>query len=236
MCSPRGEPSATLPPTAFVSFIQNHDQIGNRAFGERLPAIAAPEAVKALAAVYLLLPQIPMLFMGEEWDAAQPFPFFCDFGPALADAVRNGRRDEFARFPAFADPAVRARIPDPLAVETFLAAKLNWDDLNREPHASRFAWYRRILDIRRTEVIPLLRRIGHGGQYAVKGDSAVSVHWAIAGSGTLALDANLSGDACNGFAEAAGRVILSIGDTGTGGTFGPWAVRWSIRDEASLAP
>ncbi len=81
---PRGEPSAGLPPTAFVGFIQNHDQIGNRAFGERLSAIAPPEAVRAVAAVYLLLPQIPMLFMGEEWGATQPFPFFCDFAGDLA--------------------------------------------------------------------------------------------------------------------------------------------------------
>ncbi len=89
---PRGEPSAHLPPTAFIGFIQNHDQIGNRPFGDRLTAIASPEAVRAVAAIYLLLPQVPMLFMGEEWAAAQPFPFFCDFGPDLAEAVREGRR------------------------------------------------------------------------------------------------------------------------------------------------
>ena len=108
---PRGEPSGALPPTAFVAFAQNHDQVGNRAFGDRLSAIASPEAVRAVGAVYLLLPQIPMLFMGEEWGAAQPFPFFCDFGPDLAQAVRKGRREEFARFPEFEDPAVRERIP-----------------------------------------------------------------------------------------------------------------------------
>ena len=88
---PRGEPSAHLPPTAFVSFLQNHDQVGNRAFGDRLTSMAAPRAVRALASVYLLLPQIPMMFMGEEFGASQPFPFFCDFEPELADAVRNGR-------------------------------------------------------------------------------------------------------------------------------------------------
>ena len=87
---PRGEPSAALPPTAFVAFIQNHDQVGNRPFGDRLTAIATPDAVRAVAAVYLLLPQVPMLFMGEEWGAAQPFPFFCDFGPELADRRAQG--------------------------------------------------------------------------------------------------------------------------------------------------
>ncbi len=97
----RGEPSANLPPAAFVAFIQNHDQVGNRAFGDRLSAIAPAAAVRAVAATYLLLPQVPMLFMGEEWAARQPFLFFCDFGAELADAVRDGRRAEFARFPEF---------------------------------------------------------------------------------------------------------------------------------------
>ena len=119
----RGEPSASLPPDAFVAFIQNHDQIGNRAFGERIGAFAPAETVRAIAAVYLLSPQVPMLFMGEEWASAQPFPFFCDFEGDLADAVRNGRREEFARFPEFRDPAMRERIPDPLAEATFRSAK-----------------------------------------------------------------------------------------------------------------
>jgi maltooligosyltrehalose trehalohydrolase len=72
----RGEPSAHLPPGAFIAFMQNHDQIGNRAFGERINAIASPEAVRAIAEIYLLLPQPPMLFMGEEWGSSQPFPSF----------------------------------------------------------------------------------------------------------------------------------------------------------------
>ena len=102
--APRGGPSGELPPDAFVSFIQNHDQIGNRAFGERLNMLASPEAMRALASVYLLAPQIPMLFMGEEWGATSPFPFFCDFTGELAEAVRKGRREEFSRFPEFSDP------------------------------------------------------------------------------------------------------------------------------------
>ena len=100
----RGEKCRYLPPDAFVSFIQNHDQIGNRAFGERVNALASREAVRAMAAIYLLLPQIPMLFMGEEWAASQPFPYFCDFDGELGDKVREGRRKEFAAFPAFKRP------------------------------------------------------------------------------------------------------------------------------------
>ena len=89
---------------AFVSFLQNHDQVGNRAFGDRLTSLAPVSAVRAAASVYLLLPQIPMIFMGEEFGADQPFPYFCDFEPELAAAVRNGRREEFAKFPEFQNP------------------------------------------------------------------------------------------------------------------------------------
>ena len=106
---PRGESTQQLPPSAFVAFLQNHDQIGNRAFGDRLGASVDPAAHRAGVTILLLAPWIPLLFMGEEWGARQPFLFFCDLEPALRDAVREGRRREFERFPAFADPAARAR-------------------------------------------------------------------------------------------------------------------------------
>jgi 1,4-alpha-glucan branching enzyme len=109
-----------------VSFIQNHDQVGNRAFGDRLTSFAPHEAVRAIVAIYLLLPQIPMLFMGEEFAASQPFPFFAHFEPELGEAVRKGRRAEFAKFPEFQDPQKRETIPDPTTQRTFLSAKLNW--------------------------------------------------------------------------------------------------------------
>ena len=149
--APRGGPSAGLPPTAFVSFIQNHDQIGNRAFGERLNSLAPAETIRALASVYLLAPQIPMLFMGEEWGETRPFLFFCDFKGKLADAVRKGRREEFSRFPEFADPERAAKIPDPLAEATFLASKLDWSRID----AAHLAYYRALLDARREYVRPL---------------------------------------------------------------------------------
>jgi malto-oligosyltrehalose trehalohydrolase len=115
----RSEAGRTLPPTAFVNFLQNHDQIGNRAFGERLTRLAPPAALAAAAAILLLAPGVPLLFMGEELGAITPFLFFCDFADALADSVRDGRRREFARLPGFASEEARQRIPDPLAVETF---------------------------------------------------------------------------------------------------------------------
>jgi malto-oligosyltrehalose trehalohydrolase len=224
----RGEPSGLLPPTAFIAFAQNHDQIGNRAFGERLGVLAAPEARRAVAAVYLLLPQIPMLFMGEEWDARQPFPFFCDFEPELAAAVRRGRRAEFARFPEFHDPAARAKIPDPTAEATFLSAKLAWSDPTEEPHAAALKWHRDILAVRRRTIAPLLPAIRRGGSFQVMGDAAVTVRWDAAAAGALTLDANLSGSIARGFAAPAGQVIWQQGRVDDDGGFAPFTVRWSI--------
>jgi hypothetical protein len=145
----RGEPSAQLPPTAFVAFTQNHDQIGNRAFGDRINQTATWPALRAVAAAYLLLPQIPMLFMGEEWGSKQPFPFVCDFPGTLGEAVRKGRREEFAKFPEFQDEANREKIPDPQSDSTFLAAKLRWDERDHPEHAAWVNFYRRILAVRR---------------------------------------------------------------------------------------
>ena len=225
----RGEPSAMLPPSAFVAFIQNHDQVGNRAFGDRLDALAPPEAVRAIAAAYLLLPQVPMLFMGEEWGATQPFPFFCDFGPDLADAVRKGRREEFARFPEFQDPAMRARIPDPMAEGTFASAKLRWEDAACGPHAERLDWYRRILAARHAEIVPRMAGIRRGGRAQVHGEGCVTVGWAVEGTGEgLHLLANLSARAAQMALPDAGRVIWHEGERVADGTVGPWTVRWSI--------
>jgi maltooligosyltrehalose trehalohydrolase len=204
-----------------VAFIQNHDQIGNRAFGERLDMVASAQAMRALSAIYLLLPQTPMIFMGEEWGEKQPFPFFCDFDGDLADSVREGRRQEFARFPEFAESKQRARIPDPLADATFESAKLNWALVD----ASRVARYRDLISIRRREIAPLLKQIKHGGDGVVYGDGAVEVRWSAGLHGTLSLSANLSETRVE-FPPSVGRAIWSEGDAGP--VLGPWSVRWSI--------
>src|SRR5690606_32314545 len=149
----RGEPSTEVPATGFVSFLQNHDQIGNRAFGERIAALAPPERVRALSAVFLLAPSPPLLFMGQEWGTRKPFPFFCDFGPELARAVTEGRRREFARFPEFSDPAARARIPDPSDPATFALAVLDWREPRRAAEAEWLAWHAQVLEVRRREIV-----------------------------------------------------------------------------------
>jgi maltooligosyltrehalose trehalohydrolase len=221
--APRGSPSADLSPDAFVSFIQNHDQLGNRAFGERLSSLAPPEAIRAVAGVYLLAPQVPMLFMGEEWGARQPFLFFCDFGGELAEAVRKGRREEFSRFPEFADPERVAKIPDPCAESTFLASKLDWTRVD----AAHLAFYRDLLKIRREVVQPLLPSILHGGEALVVGEQAVHVTWQ-AGERQLVLDANLSSSPVD-FPTSDVRPFWLCGDAGA--LFKPWTVRWGLIPE-----
>ncbi|TDR89746.1 malto-oligosyltrehalose trehalohydrolase [Enterovirga rhinocerotis] len=153
----RGTPSAHLPPAAFVNFLQNHDQVGNRAFGDRLAP--DPDRLALARAALLLAPQIPMLFMGEEWGASTPFRFFVDYDddPDLARAVREGRRREFRHFPAFADEAAAAAIPDPNAEATFAASVLDRAEASRPPHDAILADTRRLLAIRSREIVPVTR-------------------------------------------------------------------------------
>ncbi|MBX3619103.1 MAG: malto-oligosyltrehalose trehalohydrolase [Rhizobacter sp.] len=205
---PHGEPSAHLPSCAFVSFLQNHDQIGNRAFGERLSVLARPERLDAVYACLLLSPHVPMLFMGEEYAASTPFLYFCDFGPELAQAVSAGRRNEFARFAAFADASARARIPDPNAAATFAACKLQWAERETEPHAARLALVRRLLALRRECLVPRLAPSLGGGSYRFDG-GLLHVDWPLADGALWHLAANLSDTAVAGVAPPEGRSIHS---------------------------
>jgi malto-oligosyltrehalose trehalohydrolase len=225
---PRGEPTTGLPPTAFITFIQNHDQIGNRAFGDRISEITSTEALRAIAAVYLLLPQVPMLFMGEEWSAAQPFPFFCDFAGELAEAVRKGRREEFAKFPEFQDEAIRARIPDPQAEATFASAKLDWNDFTKPYHAEWLDWYRRLLKARRETIVKLMPQISGNARYELLGDGAVFLQWTFREGGQLSLAANLSANLIKGFPAASGNLVWQEGEVGSDGVFGAWTIRCSV--------
>ncbi len=234
--SARGEPSAHLSPQAFVAFLQNHDQVGNRAVGERIGKLAPSDAVRAAAAVYLLLPQTPMIFMGEEWSSDSPFPFFCDFGPDLAEAVRTGRREEFSRFPEFQDPEQREKIPDPQAESTFLSAKLDWDRAAQAGHRQWLHWYRRILSARKLFVEPIREGIQHGGEFQVLAPGCISVQWQ-SGQQRLKLQANLSrepvvappalsfifwreGDWTEGAVENDGTLVQ------------PWTVVWSMEQHS----
>ncbi len=176
--APRGEPSAQLPLSAFVSFLQTHDQVGNRALGQRLHALADPARERAALACLLLSPHIPMLFMGEEFAASTPFLFFCDFGPDLAQAVTEGRRREFAQFAGFSEESVRARIPDPGDAATFDASKLRWDERERSPHRERLALVRGLLALRHTYLLPRLRGARGGAPVEIL-NGVLRVEWTL---------------------------------------------------------
>ena len=193
--APRGEPSRDLPPTSFVSFLQNHDQVGNRALGERIVRLSNPEAMRAAIAVLLLAPSPPLLFMGDEFGAQTPFLFFCDFASELADKVSKGRRAEFARFKQFRSPESQARIPDPNDLATFLASKLDWACIEQQPHREWLQFYRELLTCRREKIVPQIKEIVPGSaQYDVLGPSAVHVRWELAKGGSLELITNLGQD------------------------------------------
>jgi maltooligosyltrehalose trehalohydrolase len=182
----RGEPSRQLPRADFVDFIQNHDQIGNRPMGERLSVLAKPEALEAALAVLFLQPSPPLMFMGDEWGATEPFPFFCDFQGDLAQAVRDGRRREFAE--AYATHG--DEIPDPLSPDTRALAVLDWDARDKPEHAKRLALTRALLAARRRFVAPLLPAMTTPGKVAFDG-GLLSARWS-AGAKMLLLLANLS--------------------------------------------
>lgn len=148
---PRGTDPAGLAPAQFVVCLQNHDQVGNRALGERLHHQIDLASWRAASALLLCLPQTPLLFMGQEWAASSPFLFFTDHHDELGRQVTEGRRREFWQFSAFADPTARWRIPDPQAEATFLASMLDWAELQREPHASVWRLYQAILSLRKRE-------------------------------------------------------------------------------------
>ena len=190
--APRGAPSAHLPPLAFVDFLQNHDQTGNRAFGERLLTLAPEGMVRALTEMLLLSPHVPLMFMGEEWGETRPFAYFTDFHGELAEAVREGRRREFSAFRAFANPAERARIPDPNSDSTFKASKIDWAKRDSAAGQDWLRFVRGLLETRRREVVPHLERApGHSGRVLAADDALIAVDWTLDGA-TLRLRANLA--------------------------------------------
>lgn len=211
---PRGVASAHLPPTAFVDFLQNHDQTGNRAFGERLIALSYREMMEAMTAILLLSPHIPLLFMGEEYGERRPFCFFTDFHGELAEAVRDGRRREFAHFAAFAgDTHELSHIPDPNAPSTFEASKLDWDFAAGPEGREARAKLRHLLALRREHILPhLAGTSGHSADTVACNDGAIAIDWRLNGA-TLALRANLS-DAPRPLPAARGREIFASFDGG----------------------
>jgi maltooligosyltrehalose trehalohydrolase len=215
----RGEVSGSLPPTAFVNFLQNHDQIGNRAFGDRLETGARREAIEAGLAIALLAPAIPMLFMGEEWGSKMPFPFFCDFKGDLAEAVRKGRREEYAwAYATYGDD-----VPDPLSEATFRSAILDWETSSGSG-AERLALVRELLATRRHHIMPRLAS-ARFGEARMADDGTLKANWHLGDDARLLLTANLSDR----------TIAVQSGDTGGSPIWGkpgdamkPWSVCWCL--------
>ncbi|HVA86312.1 MAG TPA: malto-oligosyltrehalose trehalohydrolase [Candidatus Saccharimonadales bacterium] len=181
----RGRPATGLSGDRFVGFLQNHDQVGNRAVGDRSSQLLGPGRLKIAAALVLLSPFVPLLFQGEEWGASSPFLFFTDHrDPGLGEAVRTGRRQELERFGWDPD-----RIPDPQAPATFQRSKLAWDEMDHGAHADLLKWHRRLIELR--HIIPELRN-GRLDQVAVAFDE--EERWLTLCRGSIVVAVNLAGE------------------------------------------
>ena len=217
---PRGEASGALSPLAFVNFLQNHDQIGNRPLGDRLSTQVDPAALCAALAITLLAPMPPLMFMGEEWGSIRPFPFFCDFHGELAEAVRQGRRQEFRE----AYPELGDEIPDPLAESTFRAAVLDWDARDTPTGRQRLTLVRDLLAIRRNEITPRLAGAKFGS--ALCSGSVLSADWRCGDGRRLHLLTNMSGEAAK--APAVATTGQPIWGGAPAATLAPWSVFWRV--------
>ncbi|PLW82582.1 malto-oligosyltrehalose trehalohydrolase [Kineobactrum sediminis] len=231
----RGEPSTELPAASFVSFLQNHDQVGNRALGERINALTGDRQVQVAAAILLLAPAPPLLFMGQEFGATQPFQYFCSFTGDMAEAVTRGRREEFSHFAQFSDPTARDRIPDPNAVDTFRNSKLDWADLLEPDHAQWLAFYQELLRLRQTEIIPRATGVG-AGEFLLLGANAVWVQWQLAEGSVLTLIANI-GDSPVSVSDDTGaraRVLYAqppaLAAELAAHRLPPWSLRWTLQE------
>jgi malto-oligosyltrehalose trehalohydrolase len=188
----RGTPSAHLSPLKFVFFLQNHDQIGNRAFGDRLAAIADPDVLKVGMALLLLAPQVPLLFMGEELGIRDPFLYFTDYEGDLAEAVKTGRRREFGKFPEFATEEAQRSIPDPNKLETFARSRPAFeksDDWSNDWQD----FFRRLTALRHQMIVPRLEGARAAGAQALT-PRALQAHWILGDGSALILAANFGAE------------------------------------------
>jgi len=218
---PRGEPSGKLKPTTFVNFLQNHDQIGNRALGDRMENLASSEQIEAALAITLLAPMVPMLFMGEEWVSRVPFPFFCDFEGHLAQAVRTGRKQEYKwAYDKYGD-----EVPDPLDPSTFQSAVLDWDFHTEPAGAKRLALVRDLLAARRRDITPRLPGASFGTAHA-HDNGLLTASWRMGDRTSLHLIANLSAkDVAN---PSPHPDVVAIWGGVPGDTLPPWSVFWRL--------
>ena len=201
---PRGVDSRGQSPVAFVDFIQNHDQVGNRALGERLISLAGPQRSQLLLAALLLSPHIPLIFMGEEYGETRPFLFFTDFHGDLARAVREGRAKEFAGHSGYDG----IDVPDPNAESTFTLSKLNWQAQQSAEGKAWLALTRELLALRQQHIVPLLTNAtGHNGTVVDTDCDFLAVRWTFP-DGTLSMALNL-GEHARPVPDLPGKTLFS---------------------------
>ncbi len=220
---PRGTDPAGIPLSRFVVCIENHDQAGNRAFGERLNMDVAAAAYRAASTLLLTVPETPLLFMGQEWAASTPFLYFTDHEPALGVKVTEGRRQEFQRFSAFSDPGSREKIPDPQDPKTFRASKLRWPERDQEEHRCTLRLYRALLALRRAD--PALSDASGVSQVAAVDGGAIVLWRGRPGGAGLAVVVRLSGEGAVDLRRAAERGVAALADARGG-----WKVLLTTED------
>ena len=230
----RGEPSRDLPPSAFVSFLQNHDQVGNRALGERIIQLASCQAVRAAMEILLLAPSPPLLLMGEEFGATTPFLYFCDFQGDLAQAVTIGRRGEFASFAKFSSPELRDQIPDPNAESTFQRSKLDWQTVKNDANAQWLNFYRELLSLRQRAIVPYSRTmLGAQARFCDCQQSVLSAEWKLGRGAVLSLRANLSNEWVDATSpQLQDRLYASSPEAAEAlkqNRLAPWSVVWFLQ-------
>ena len=244
-----GRPARDLPGSAFVCCLQNHDQVGNRAFGERISALVGPDLLKVGAALYILSPFVPMIFQGEEWGASTPFLYFTDHrDPELGRAVSEGRRREHPMGDSgeghggegHGGAGRGGEVPDPQGLATFGCSKLDWSELAREPHCSVLAWYRDLIALRRQEP-----DLSSNDRKLVNTSFDEEARWLVVRRGRFSIAANLLGVAQDVPVDGAGHIVLTsampavvgqgVAVPATGGRPAPATVRLPPRSVAVLA-
>jgi maltooligosyltrehalose trehalohydrolase len=225
----RGEPCSDLPLTAFICFLQNHDQVGNRVLGERISRLCSPEALRAGTAILLLSPSLPLLFMGQEWACSQPFTYFVDFSGDLGDQVNLGRLQDVIKASGLNSVEELPQIPLPNAAETFQASRLAWAEPGREPHQQWLDFHKHLLRIRRDHITPRIKGLVAGqAHYQLFSDRALAVQWRLNDASTLTLVANMGKEPARADYYCNGEVLFAsdseVDKYLRTGDLGPWAV------------
>ncbi|MGZ8929186.1 MAG: malto-oligosyltrehalose trehalohydrolase [Methylobacter sp.] len=232
---PRGESCSDLPLTAFICFLQNHDQVGNRVLGERISKLCRPEALRAATALLLLSPQLPLLFMGQEWACRQPFTYFVDFPDDLGEQVNLGRLQDIIKTSEFDGVEALPKVLLPNEVKTFRVSKLAWAESAHEPHQQWLDYHRELLRIRSNHITPRAKGSVVGqAHYQLFNDRAIAVQWRLNDASTLTLVANMGNEPARIDYSCDGDVLFAsdseVDNNLREGGLSPWAVIFYLKE------